>query len=489
MENLLLGNIPSPNKLILELPNFAAIDHIDRKFVTFGSCFASSVSRGLWRLGFDTYFSEDMGFHYSPNSIAQFLQQIDYSPAALEQLTIPLEDGRYKSIATRYLSELGQSVSQFCEFLHQQNQQLKTRLLAADFVIVTLGNATYQRLVSNGAVLCHGGGLPAELYEVVKTSYNEVRQHTLECIRQIRQLNAHCQIIMTVSPQRYGWLMNANLATGINEILDLDKDAATNWLLNSNLDKAKLRLAIDELLTDGSVKQLYYFPAYEIVMDELRDYEGFNHDVKDLMHVNMPNTPNYVINKFLNAFCTAELKAALAFYRSTLDILIDGYPGRLKKMSLQKAEAYTTEKLLLVHQYLHAVAARKLAGYVINGMLQVFPAIVKKVIATHQLTGLESFINDTTESRISAISRLGDEAICVIGYSSDLDSLCRNSHLLTKNIRRIIAPALQSDSLFGIPVHRELTELQLGESTLLVLEQDLLTHPAIAEQLHDKVLI
>ncbi|QTH71048.1 GSCFA domain-containing protein [Pseudoalteromonas xiamenensis] len=489
MQNLLLGNIPSQNRLILDLPNYELINSVDKKFVTFGSCFASSVSRGLWRLGFDTHFSEDMGFHYSPNSIAQFLKQIDLQPQELHDYVIELDDGRFKSVATRYLSGRNQTKEQFCEFLHEENQKLKRKLVNADYVVITFGNAIYQRVKDSGLTLCHGGGLPNALYDVIKSPYEEVLEHVQDCLKQIRLINEQCAVILTVSPQRYGWLMNANLSTGINEILDLDKGSATNWLINSNLDKAKLRLAVDAVIESNSIEQLYYFPSYEIVMDELRDYEGFNHDVKDLMHVNMPNTPNYVINKFLNSFCSQQVKDAFEFYRSILDILIDGYPARLRKMSETRAKQYIEEKLPFVSNYIDTVKAEKLAGYVLNAMLQVFPDITKSTIELNGHTNLISFLHLDIENKKAAVQNIGQESIAILGYSTNFDILCRDTNLLSKNIKCVIDPALAVTSIYGLPVLNNLSQCEINEDIIFVLNQELLNHPMLKSKLANKVIL
>ncbi|TMO44838.1 hypothetical protein CWC25_07845 [Pseudoalteromonas sp. S4389] len=488
MQNLLLGNIPSHERLNLALPHYNLIDNLDKRFVTFGSCFASSVSRGLWRLGFDTYFSEEESFHYSANSIRQYFEQLSASEKDLERFTVPLEDGKFKSVATRYISEPGQSLVEFCSFLRQSNQEMKQRILKADFIVLTLGNATYQKLKSSGLTLCHGGGLPTNLYEVIKSPYEEVLSDLTECLHQLKSLNASCQVIITVSPQRYGWLMNANLSTGINEILDLDKTAATNWLLNSNIDKAKLRLAIDSMIESSAVDNMYYFPSFEIVMDELRDYEGFNHDVKDLMHVNMPNTPNFVINKFLNSFCDEKLREVLAYFRTTLDILIDIYPSRLKKMSNEQAKAYIEEKLPKISNYIDAVHCHKLAGYVLKGMMAAFPTYTKETVNHLKLANLEPFLIEPIKDKALRINALQSESICVLGNTAELDILCKMSELLSKNITRILTKD-QNETFWGLPAIAIDNETTIEEDVVLVLDESLLRRLEQQGRLRAKVII
>lgn len=489
MQNLLLGNIPSHERLQLSLPNYGIITDTDKKFVTFGSCFASSVSRGLWRLGFDTYFSEDVCFHYSPNSIKQYLAQLEYSKEEINELAIKLDDNKLKSIATRHSSQPGESSDAFIQKLYDSNQDVLERLKNTDYVVMTFGNATYQKHLDSGLTLCHGGGLPKNLFEVVKSPYEEVLLDTKACIDRIKAINPACTVILTVSPQRYGWLMNANLSTGINEILDLDKDSATNWVINSNIDKAKLRLAIDNIISENSVSNLHYFPSFEIVMDELRDYEGFNHDVKDLMHVNMPNTPNYVINKFLNSFCSKELKSALEFFRTTLDILIDIYPSRLKKMSYEQAELYLQEKLPLVSYHLDSVKCDKLVKYALNGMNQAFPEQTRHQVNTLQLLNLNPYLLDKEQDKLDKINALTDQEICIVGTSPLLDRLCKSSYLLSKKVTKIISRNNPAQHLYGIPITSHIDTVLCEEPYFLIIEDDVHSELQALGKLNGKNII
>jgi hypothetical protein len=85
----------------------------------------------------------------------------------------------------------------------------------------------------------------------------------------IQTINPNVKIILTISPVRY-------LSFGFFE---------------NNLSKANLFVAIDKLIKQR--KDCYYFPAYEIVMDELRDYRFF---AEDMLHPNYQAT-NYVWEK------------------------------------------------------------------------------------------------------------------------------------------------------------------------------------------------
>jgi hypothetical protein len=488
MQNLLLGNIPSHEKLHLVLPNYQLIDNVEKKIVTFGSCFASSVSRGLSRLGFQTYFAQEDSFHYSPSSIKQYFQQLTLKSAELEKYVTQIDDNRYRSIATRHISKPNENITSFCEHLSLLNKQMLQRLEEADFVVITFGNATFQKHRETQLTLCHGGGLATDSYDVIQSTYEEVLSDMKACLTYIRSINSKCSVILTLSPQRYGWLMNANLSTGINEILDLDKKTATDWLLNSNIDKAKLRLAIDSLIKENNLSNLYYFPAFEIVMDELRDYEGFNHDVKDLMHVSMPNTPNYVINRFLNSFCTNDLKEALAFFRSTIDILIDIYPSRLRKLSTHQATNYINEKLPIVSDYISKVSCNKLAGYVVNGMLEAFPDLVKDVITKKGLVNLNAYLKDSFLQKCAAIESINHEPVCIIGTGELLDKLCKHTPILNKNILGIVCTNTDNPRLFGLPVHKDLSLVQASNLVLIVINERLLEDFNINE-LQKKIII
>lgn len=134
-----------------------------------------------------------------------------------------------------------------------------------DFVFLTLGTNHVYRLRETGEIVDNCEKLPHRLFQEEQLTIAQCADALRECAALLRQVNPDVRIILTVSPIRY----------------------AKYGFHGSQLSKATLLLAIDELITRSmsadastrSLSSLYYFPAYEIVNDELRDYRFYGADM------------------------------------------------------------------------------------------------------------------------------------------------------------------------------------------------------------------
>jgi hypothetical protein len=107
----------------------------------------------------------------------------------------------------------------------------------------------------------------------------KIVQNYQEIIQKVRQINSSLKIIFTVSPVRH-------LGDGFHE---------------NQLSKSILHLAIEQL-TDN--KNIFYFPAYEILIDDLRDYRFY---AEDLCHPGI-NAVRYIEEIFADTFFSIETK-------------------------------------------------------------------------------------------------------------------------------------------------------------------------------------
>ena len=132
-----------------------------------------------------------------------------------------------------------------------------------DIVFLTLGTNHVYRLRETGEIVDNCEKRPQRLFSEEQLSVSECVDALRQCVSLLRVASPDVRIVFTVSPIRY----------------------AKYGYHGSRLSKATLLLAVDELLSrqsvsDGSqVERMYYFPAYEIVNDELRDYRFYNADM------------------------------------------------------------------------------------------------------------------------------------------------------------------------------------------------------------------
>jgi hypothetical protein len=144
----------------------------------------------------------------------------------------------------------------------------------ANFLFLTFGTAYVYNLKSSGKIVsnCH----KFESSEFIRTRLN-VEQIVTEydlLIHQLNRINPNLEIVFTVSPIRH-W-----------------KDGAHE----NQLSKSILLLAIDHICT--SHKNTLYFPSYELIMDDLRDYRFYE---EDMLHPNKIAI-NYIWSRFRECF-------------------------------------------------------------------------------------------------------------------------------------------------------------------------------------------
>ena len=134
-----------------------------------------------------------------------------------------------------------------------RNEELKT-------VFLTLGTNHVYRLKETGEIVDNCEKRPAALFQEEELTVDECAEYLRKAVELLKACQPEVRVIMTVSPIRYR-------KYGYHE---------------SQLSKATLLLAIDKLLHQTSdIRHLHYFPAYEIMMDELRDYRFY---AADMLH-------------------------------------------------------------------------------------------------------------------------------------------------------------------------------------------------------------
>ena len=156
-------------------------------------------------------------------------------------------------------------------------------LKQTDFVVITLGSAWVYELTEkasnsgSGAVAANNHKAPADWFNRRLLSNTEVINLLNDTVSQLQKFNPFIRIIFTISPVRH-------LREGFIE---------------NNRSKAALINAV-HLVTEN-FENVFYFPAYELVIDDLRDYRFF---AEDMVHPNYAAT-NYVWEKFV-ASCIDE---------------------------------------------------------------------------------------------------------------------------------------------------------------------------------------
>lgn len=263
------------------------ISYKDR-IMMLGSCFSDSIGRQLADFGFDVCVNP-FGTLYNPVSILQSIEMLAGSRMfGLEDcVQIGAGDERWCSFS-HHTSFARASEEEFLADANEALAEARERFVSCNKIIVTLGTAWCFRNVASGDVVSNCLKRPAAEFIRERLSSAEVT----ETLRKISELCPGKQFIFTVSPIRHF------------------KDGAHG----NQISKSALLLGIDDFLcgcpVDLSMDPFYpadYFPAYEIMMDELRDYRFY---AEDMCHPSQ-QAVDYIRERFLDWALPSSERQAL----------------------------------------------------------------------------------------------------------------------------------------------------------------------------------
>ena len=250
-------------------PLHPALRHSDR-VVVMGSCFAEHIGARLSEMKWRTVVNP-FGVLYNPLSIAEAMGRlISAHPYTEEELTLYPHGGWSTWMHhSRYAHPDKETALQ----LINESLAIGSQMLAqADMLIVTLGTAWVYRQKETNQVVGNCHKVPERTFTRQRLTVEETVEAMAAMLAQLWEVNPSLRMIITVSPVRH----------------------LKDTLHGNQLSKATLLLAVDELCRRFP-DRVHYFPAYEIVMDELRDYRFY---ADDMAHPS-PQAVEYVWERFV----------------------------------------------------------------------------------------------------------------------------------------------------------------------------------------------
>lgn len=269
-------------KVDIPATNFK-IDYSSR-LAFFGSCFADNISAQFAERKFKV-MSNPFGTVYNPISLASQAKEIAEGKVFKDKDVFKDErcDGLWHCWSAH--SSLSAHTREECiDKLNAATMQTRDFLQKADVVFVTLGTSFVYFLKGNGEPVSNCHRQDPNLFTRRMISVEEATDSIRETVTSIRQLNPNAHIVLTVSPLRH-------MSDGAH---------------NNTLSKATLQLAINEIVKHGSGiatsagASIEYFPSYEIVMDELRDYRFYE---SDMVHLSR-TTEEYIFERMADTYCS-----------------------------------------------------------------------------------------------------------------------------------------------------------------------------------------
>ena len=237
------------------------------KILSLGSCFADEIGERLVEMRFDVLINP-FGVLYNPHSLAKNMATIngrsnwDHNQCFLHQglwRHLDFHSRVSKATCEEYIEHVTGLIA-------RSGNQLKNSSL----VILTLGTSFVWETADHEIVgNCHK--LPARQFTRRMLDVAEIAQSINSIYQDIKSINTTCKLILTVSPVRH----------------------LRDGLIDNTWSKSRL---VDGCRTiENKYEDISYFPSYEIIMDELRDYRFY---ASDMIHP-AKESVDYIFSRFL----------------------------------------------------------------------------------------------------------------------------------------------------------------------------------------------
>lgn len=238
----------------VSIPNSQHPLDYNSKIVSLGSCFAVNMGEKLDYFKFDNA-TNPFGIIFNPVSIEKLiLRSVNQKKFTEEDLFFHNE--RFHSYEVH--SDLS-SVNQQ-ELLNCLNTSLEftyQKIKTATHILITYGTSWVYQEKNSGAVVANCHKMPQSHFDKHLLSVATIEAAIQNTVDAIRKVNPNCSLVFTLSPVRH----------------------IKDGFVENQRSKAHLITALQNLLSDHLLDQAGYFPAYEIVIDELRDYRFYGDDL------------------------------------------------------------------------------------------------------------------------------------------------------------------------------------------------------------------
>ncbi len=256
--------------LKLDIPPLKQPITYQDKLLLTGSCFTEHISDRLQQFKFNVV-SNPNGILFNPLSVADSLDSY-------------MEGREYDKDDLFYLNELWNSWDHHTRFsdidadaalekINESQRRAAASIKEAKWVIVTLGSAFQYYLKDSGKPVANNHRAPSQWFEKRLLSIDAILDALRNTIGKLNAINPAAKVLFTISPVRH-------IRDGVVE---------------NNRSKARLIEAVHQLCCHFD--QVHYFPAYEVLIDILRDYRFY--DI-DFVHPNFLAT-SYVWEQFSEA--------------------------------------------------------------------------------------------------------------------------------------------------------------------------------------------
>jgi len=296
------------------------------KLFLIGSCFSANIADKLNRHYFKI-LSNPNGIYYHPYSMMRYLTRL-INKDPISSSHILERDGLFFSWL-HHSSIFDTDKKKFIKNLQAQQDADTSYLMNTDYLFLTFGSAYYYQLIASDVIVDNCHKMPSANFKKILYTSDIMIADYMQLIKLLRDVNPRLKIILTISPVRY----------------------IKDGLVENNWSKAQLIHATHTLVQQFD--HVYYYDAYETLIDVLRDYRYYD---RDMVH------PNAVAIDYIWEKMQIELfdKSTLTLI-NTVNQLMMRIAHRPLYTSSQSYRLFVIEtksqieKLISDHPYLNAI--------------------------------------------------------------------------------------------------------------------------------------
>lgn len=267
-------------RTIIPTPKFPFEITLDDSIMLVGSCFSDNIGHYFGTHRFNTC-SNPFGVLFNPVSIERSLQFM-INPDNFDKNRYYY---KHRDLWVSFAHHGKFSRDIFEEFENNIDSQLEKSnefLNKTDFLFITFGTAYCYKFIPRDLIVSNCHKIPNHQFERIRLDIKQIVSLWKPLLQKLKDLRPDMKVIFTVSPVRH-------LGDGAHE---------------NALSKSTLLMAVDKLVDNETT---FYYPSYEFLMDDLRDYRFY---AKDLCHPN-DMAISYLEEKIAESFFSDETRERL----------------------------------------------------------------------------------------------------------------------------------------------------------------------------------
>ncbi|WP_299047166.1 GSCFA domain-containing protein [uncultured Polaribacter sp.] len=250
------------------------------KILVLGSCFSENIGKKLGYFKFHVT-QNPFGILFHPKAIEKVVLNAINTKEYLEK-DIFFHQERWHSFFT-HSSLSSPNKTKFLSDVNTASQSVFSTLKTANHIIITLGTSWVYRHIESDTIVANCHKIPQKKFLKELLSVPEIIESLDATVQLIKSINTKVTILFTVSPVRH----------------------LKDGFIENTQSKAHLIAAIHHLINVRN--NIHYFPSYEIMIDELREYRFY---AEDMIHPNQIAI-HYIWERFAETWFAENTKPIL----------------------------------------------------------------------------------------------------------------------------------------------------------------------------------